>query len=116
MTKHSPSLEATACQANENGCAALNRRTIEPEIRCNESRITRLLSSFELRHAFVIVYSLGFICGGTFENQMHWLRRVHALLDLLLQRALGFRGQVAFCCFFPCKLRQDRQFALHILS
>src|SRR5206468_472945 len=106
MTKHSPSPQATARQANDEWprrVKSLNRKS-----GVTMERITRRWSLFEFRHSFVIVYSSGFICGAAFENQMQRLRRVNALLDLLLQRALGFGGQVAFCCFFPCKLRQDR--------
>jgi hypothetical protein len=49
------------------------------------------------------------------ENQSERLGRVNALVELLLQRALGFRRQIAFCRFLAGQLGQDRQFALQIV-
>src|ERR1700745_4311432 len=41
---------------------------------------------------------------------------MNSFLELSLQRLLGFGGQSGFCCSFPGKLRQGRQFGLEILS
>ena len=49
------------------------------------------------------------------ENQSERLGRVNALVELLLQRAFGFRRQIAFCRFLAGQLGQDRQFALEIV-
>jgi hypothetical protein len=42
------------------------------------------------------------------ENQSERLGRVNALVELLPQRAFGFRGQIAFCRFLARQLGQDR--------
>ena len=49
------------------------------------------------------------------ENQLQRLGCVNALVELLLQRAFGFRRQIAFCRLLAGQLGQDRQFALQIV-
>src|SRR5438876_11876789 len=45
---------------------------------------------------------------------MQRLWRMNALVELLLQRALGVLRQTAYHCLLASELGQDRQFALHI--
>lgn len=47
---------------------------------------------------------------------MQSLRRMNAIVKLLLQNPFGFARQTVLVCFLPRQLRQNRQFVLHVFA